>query len=110
MACTARGAWTAGSSRSCLSVRRKDSEAQKTRKVPTRLFHDIRRSPVRNLIRAGIPETTAMEMTGHRTRAVFKGYAIVDEGMLREGGAKLAAAPTDGKVAGASGKVRAIGR
>ena len=88
----------------------KDGEPQKTRKVPTRLFHDFRRSAVRNLIRAGIPETTAMEMTGHKTRAVFKRYAIVDEGMLREAGAKLAAVPAEVKVVEASGKVRAIGR
>lgn len=64
----------------------------KTRNVPTKLVHDFRRSAVRNLIRAGIPETTAMHLTGHKTREVFKRYAIVDETMLAEAGAKLAAA------------------
>ena len=32
-----------------------------------------------------------MAMVGHRTEAIYRRYAIVDEAMLREGGAKLAA-------------------
>lgn len=89
-----------------------DGAPPKTRNVPTRIFHDFRRSAVRNLIRASIPETTAMAMTGHLTRSVFKRYAIVDEAMLREAGAKLAAASAlhGGKVQDGSGKVRALAR
>ena len=49
-------------------------------------------SAVRNLIRAGISETVAMKLTGHRTRHVFQRYAIVEEGMLQEAGEKLVAA------------------
>jgi hypothetical protein len=88
-----------------------DGEVPKTRNVPTKLVHDFRRSAVRNLIRDGIPETTAMEMTGHKTRAVFKRYAIVDEAMLREARAKLAAASIlrqSSKVQAENGKVVAL--
>jgi hypothetical protein len=33
----------------------------------------------------------AMKMVGHKTEAIYRRYAIVDEAMLQEGGAKLAA-------------------
>ena len=39
----------------------------------------------------GVPRSTAMAMVGHRTEAIYRRYAIVDEAMLREGGAKMAA-------------------
>jgi pheromone shutdown protein TraB len=43
--------------------------------------HDFRRSAVKNLIRARVPEKVAMEITGYRTRAIFD--HIVDESDMR---------------------------
>ena len=53
------------------------------------LFHDLRRSGVRNLIRVGVQQKVAMSISGHKTASVFQRYNIVDERDIMEAGRKL---------------------
>jgi Phage integrase family len=67
---------------------------------PGRITHDFRRTAVRNLERAGVPRSVAMKMVGHKTEAICRRYAIVDEAMLREGAERLARAGASLETAG----------
>jgi hypothetical protein len=78
-----RGAWDAA----CKQVGLWEGDAKNGK--PTQIFHDLRRSGVRNLIRAGVPERVAMMIFGHKTRSILDRYNIVDERDLRDAARRL---------------------
>ena len=49
----------------------------------TLIFHDLRRSAVRNLVAAGVDQAVAMRVTGHQTISVFQRYRIVSDDDVR---------------------------
>lgn len=57
--------------------------------VPGQLFHDLRRSAVRNMERAGIPRSVAMKISGHKTEGIYRRYAIVSREDIQAAGRKL---------------------
>ena len=58
--------------------------ASKVAEMPGILFHDLRRSAVRNMDRSGVGQAVAMKITGPKTLSVYQRYRIVSESDIRE--------------------------
>jgi integrase len=76
-----------------LGARRRDfrkawAAACKASGVPGRLRHDLRRTAARDMEREGVPRTVAMQIIGHKTEAMYRRYAIVNEADHREAARK----------------------
>src|SRR5262249_16367925 len=82
-----RGTWWALCEKAGLGTWEKDGNG-KTRWKGL-LFHDLRRSAVRNMIRSSVSEKMAMTISGHKTRSVFDRYDILTPPIWHNAAAKI---------------------
>ncbi len=59
-------------------------DAQEKAGVGPYRLHDYRRSVARRLEQCGVPRSTAMKITGHRTEHVFRQYAVGEDEDIRQ--------------------------
>jgi integrase len=65
--------------------------ATKAAGVPELLFHDLRRTAIRNLVRAGVSQKVAQEISGHKSATVFARYNITSADDRRDAMKKVTA-------------------
>jgi integrase len=81
--------------------------ATKAARLEEQIFHDLRRSAVRRMIRRGIPQKVAMLISGHKTASVFDRYHIIDDTDLRDATRKIARLENSDKMVTSKGKSKA---
>jgi len=71
-------------------------DKQNNRRYTGLIVHDLRRSAIKNLMKAGVNERVAMAISGHKTRAIFDRYHIVDETDVLDAMRRVQAEKSDG--------------
>jgi integrase len=69
--------------------RKRWKSACKAAGLAGRLFHDFRRTAVRNMIEKGVDREVAKKITGHKTDSMFTRYQIVDKRQMTSALEKL---------------------
>jgi len=54
-----------------------------------KIFHDLRRTAARDLIRSGVARSIAMKILGHSTESIFERYNITNDSDFREASVSL---------------------
>jgi integrase len=87
-------AFTRASGKPVVGFRKRWEKLTADTGCPDLLFHDLRRSAVRNMVSHGVSETVAMKISGHKTREVFERYNVTSEKDLADAALKIEAGKT----------------